>query len=79
MHSVVLAMIRVGADALGEGVARVPVRGKGGAAVEDQLGTVGWGSILGKAGVDVGADCVTFLAVGLLLGEVLGVGGSEDV
>lgn len=79
VHPVILAMIRVSADALGEGVARIPVRGEGGTAVEDQLGTVGWGGVLGKAGVEVRADCVAFLAIGFLLGEVLGVSGSEDV
>ena len=72
-------MIGVCADTLRKRVARIPVRREGGAAVEDQLRAVGRGGVFGEAGIDVGADRVAFLAVGLLLGEVLGVSGAEDV
>ena len=80
MDLVVLAVVRVGADALGEGVARLPVEGEAGAVVEEELGRgVGRGGVLGQAGVAVVADGVAFLAVRRLGREVFGVGGAEDV
>ena len=80
MDLVILTVVRVSGDALGESVAGLPVEGEAGAVVEDELGGgVGGGGVLGEAGVAVGADGVAFFAVGGLGGEVFGVGGAEDV
>ena len=80
MNFIILAVVGVGAEALGEGVAGLPVEGEAGAVVEDELGGgVGGGGVLRQAGFTVVADGVAFFAVGGLGREVFGVGGAEDV
>jgi hypothetical protein len=72
----VLAVVGVGGDTGGDGVAGGPVEGEVGAGVvADAGGLVG---VLGETRVGVGADGAALLAVRALRGEVLGIGATED-
>jgi hypothetical protein len=64
-----------GADATGDGVARLPVGGEVGARAVVDAGGLG---VLGEAGLLVDADGAALLALVVLLLEVLGVGRAPD-
>lgn len=72
----VLAVIGVGGDTGGDGVAGGPVEGEVGTGVVADAGSLL--GVLGETGVGVGADGAALLAVFALRGEVLGIGATED-
>ena len=77
VDAVVLAVVGVGAHTGGDGIARVPVGREVGAGVVANAWLLH--CVLGETRVLVDANSVALLAVVLLLGQVLGIGVSEDI